>query len=793
MLNLAEIRCIIFAHVYRFPGVIILKRSNASLALGFQWRRALAVALLIIYQVTGQLVLFRAIVNHAEDECIDRLRDATRQFSSTYYEHAMSDREQLEVVADMLAVLMAEGSAHDLPTHLSSFEQRGMLDWLQVLLPDGTLITGFGHYDMSAAVAYEAEASRLPYISNVSPGYLDATHRVIRSAVPINQDGETVAILYGVYDLSTGHNPGGVTAYDGNAYTFVMEADTGSYILDGLRGHQTIGTTGSTYEAKPGFSLEQLDQDLKACREGYSAFHSLTLDEYMYIYYAPIGINSWMTMVSLPESVAMSFALESRGLMMGSVLYISLGIIIFFAVNHAIDRRLQNKSDFISQLQSKLMAVYQRPEYYREALLDVSGRAKSDAVFLADEQMPRASIIAGSNEALVSAYKTQAAELIPQMLDLCRQQRKSLRLHVNSRVLRGYPDIKQFLQQNNQAILALSPIISPDGSVHQFMGAFSPENLDVLILLDTTAVDFFMAASSMDHLNRLEIAGTVDSLTGAMNRTSYHLRLDKLHRTSPQGLACVYVDVNDLHAINNRFGHEAGDAMLRTIASALMDAFDTRNVFRFGGDEFIVLIEHVTNSWLDAMIQKANAAIISAGYTVSIGQVFEDHPTDADSLIRAAEAAMYKAKYQFYQEKEKKAVHSDDAEATHRLLTDNADVNTFLQLAEDHYRGVYIVNLRTGQSREIIAQGFLFNAMQEDSISFMQAFQRYIAEAVDKQSRRNVQHFFVPEQISAQVASGENSIVEFTRTNGRRYRLTVSAAPGYTPEQPETLWVFEIL
>jgi len=233
--------------------------------------------------------------------------------------------------------------------------------------------------------------------------------------------------------------------------------------------------------------------------------------------------------------------------------------------------------------------------------------------------------------------------------------------------------------------------------------------------------------------------------------------------------------------------------MLRTIASALMDAFDTRNVFRFGGDEFIVLIEHVTNSWLDAMIQKANAAIISAGYTVSIGQVFEDHPTDADSLIRAAEAAMYKAKYQFYQEKEKKAVQADDAEATHRLLTDNADVNTFLQLAEDHYRGVYIVNLRTGQSREIIAQGFLFNAMQEDSISFMQAFQRYIAEAVDKQSRRNVQHFFVPEQISAQVASGENSIVEFTRTNGRRYRLTVSAAPGYTPEQPETLWVFEIL
>ena len=773
--------------------MIILKHNNASLALGFQWRRVLAVAILIIYQIVGQLALLQAVVTHAEDECIDRLRDATHQFSSTFYGHAMSDREQLEVVADMLSVLMSEGDEHDLPTHLNSFEQRGMLDWLQILMPDGTLITGFGRYDMSATLSYGEEVTRLPYISNVSPGYIDSSRRVIRSAVPIIMNNETVAILYGVYDLSAGHNPSGVTAYDGKAYTFVLETDTGNYIMDGLRGHQTIGTTGSTYEAKPGFSLEQLNQDLQACREGYSAFHSLTLDEYMYIYYAPIGINNWMTLVSLPESAAMSFSMESRSLMMGSVLYISLGIILFFAVNHAIDHRLQNKNDFIAQLQSRLMAVYKHPEYHHGALLDVANRAQSDAVFLADEQQPHAGVIAGKNEALVNAYKLRSSELIPQLMDLCRQQRRSLRLHLNSRILRDYPAIVQFLRDNSQATLALSPIIDADGGVHQLMGAFSPENLDVLILLDTTAVDFFMAASSMDHMNRLEIAGTVDSLTGVLNRTSYHLRLDELNRTLPQGLGCVYVDVNDLHAVNNRYGHEAGDAMLRTIASALVNAFDSRSVFRFGGDEFIILTENVQESWLADMIRQANAAIVSAGYTVSIGHAWKDQPSDADSLIRAAEAAMYKAKYQFYQEKEKKAVQQKEIEISHLLLTDNKDVNTFLHRAEDHYRGVYIVNMHTGAAREIISQDYMLTAMHQDKLSFLQAFQRYIAEAVDKQSRRNVQHFFVPEQIIAQVAAGKNSIVEYARTNGFRYRLSVSAAPGFTPETPETLWVFEII
>ncbi|MBQ7865810.1 MAG: GGDEF domain-containing protein [Clostridia bacterium] len=771
--------------------MISLKQEKLSLSVGLRWKRILAVILLIVYQVTGQLVLSSLMIRHAEDQCIDRLRDATAEFSSNYYEHAMSDREQLHVVADMLAVLMNEGT-HDLHTHLASFEQRGMLDWLQVLLPDGSLITGSGTYDLSQQLSFREEAARLPFISNVSSGYVDTGKQVIRSAVPITYNGETIGVLYGVYDLTAGHAIDGVNAYDGQAYTFILESDTGNYILDGLRGHQNVAFTNGQYDPKPGYNLESLAADLAACREGFSAFRSRTVDGYMYIYYAPIGINNWMAMVSVQESVALAYARESLHLALLSIIYISLGVVIYFIITHFIEQKVQSKNRFVSGIQSQLLEVYHDPENFTSALLAVADRAQSGAVFLLDSQAKQPSTLAGRSESLISAFQ-QSPALMDELFALCRQQPKVQRLRVNSRALQPFPALNGFLQANQQHSLVLAPLITPEGDVHQVMGAFAPDNQDAPVLLNAMAVDFFMAASNIDYLHQLEIASTVDALTGVLNRTSYHLRLDQLGKRPPENFACVYVDVNDLHAINNRFGHEKGDAMLCTIASALRDAFGLRNVYRFGGDEFVVLAEGVTSQWVDEKIAQADAAIRAEGYTVSIGSDWAQQPDDVDEMIRNAESRMYKAKYLFYQQKEKQnaTLHLEN-KSVRRLLTENADVDAFLQVAEHHYHGVYFVDLATDAVREVLAHGYFHTALQHTGHKFSPAFQAYISEAVDKQSRRNLQNFFVIQHILAQLQAGIAPVVEYTKVNGDRSRLTVHPSPRFTPEQPESIWVFEI-
>lgn len=769
-----------------------MKQEKLSLSVGLRWKRILAVVILIVYQVAGQLYFFSQMVSQAEEQCIERLRDATTEFSNNFYEHAMSDRDQLRVVADMLSVMLQEGT-HDLHTHLASYERRGMMDRLQVLLPDGRLITGSSTLDLSQQVSFQDEAAHLPFISNVSPGYVDPSKQVIRNAVPVTQQGEVIAILYGVYDLSAGQELDGVNAYNGQAYTFILESDTGHYILDDLRGNDHVLATDGQYDPKPGYDLSILASDLAAGREGFSAFRSRSIDDNMYIYYEPIGINNWMLMVSVPERVALSYAHESRDIMLASIAYILLGVIIYFIISHFVEKKVQNKHNFVSKIQSQLMEVYHKPEYFQDALLAVADRAKSEVVFLLDVQQPQEPFAIGRNEKLLSAFLQHSSALQEELVALCREHPKGLHLSSNSRRLRNHPAVSSFLQEQKLHSIVLAPILTPEGSIHQVMGALAPHNQDAHVLLNTLAVDFFMASSNIDYLHRLEIASTVDALTGVMNRTSYHLRLDQLTRQLPKDFACVYIDVNDLHAINNRFGHEKGDEMLRTIATALRNAFGLRNVYRFGGDEFVILVDGITSSWVDEKIAQSDAAIKAAGYTVSIGSDWASQPTDIDEMIRNAESRMYKAKYLFYQQKEKKhaTLHLEN-KSVRRLLTENADVDAFLQVAEHHYHGVYFVDLATDAVREVLAHGYFHTALQHAGNKFTPAFQAYISEAVDKQSRRNLQNFFVIKQILAQLQAGIAPVVEYAKANGQRIRLTVYPSPRFTPEQPESIWVFEI-
>lgn len=769
-----------------------MKHEKLSISLGVRGKRVFALIFLLIYIAVCLLSVTAKLLDHAEEECIQRLKDATLEYSNNYYVHAMSDREQLRVVADMLSALMEEGT-HDLHTHLAAFEQRGMLDWLQVLMPNGELLTGSGTFDVNGKLDYETEVTRLPYISNVSNGLVIPEKRVIRSAVPVLKDGETIAVLYGVYDLTIGHDPGGVTAYNGEAYTFVIESDTNNYIRDGLLGQHTSGSTESAYTAKPGFDLSLMEEDLAACREGYSAFASLSVDEYRYIYYVPVGINNWMVMVSVPESAALDFAFDSRHLLMGTLGYLSLGVILYFLYLYRLDKTLNEKNQFISDIQSQLMDVYHKPDHFTDAMLSVANRARGEALLLLDEHLPEPFSIHGEHVALATAYQKHAAELNDELLALCRQHRKPMRLRLRSKILRTYPHLTQLLQQNGQRSLALMPLLTAEGDIHQVMAIFSPENNNVLLLMDVLAPDFFIAANNIDFLTRLNIASTIDNLTKTRNRTSYHLRLESLCNATPQNFACAYVDVNDLHAINNRFGHDQGDAMLRTIAAALMDACGRENVYRFGGDEFIILAENVASDWIENALRRAEVTINQAGYTVSIGWDWAEQTTNVDSMIRTAESRMYDNKYLFYQQKEKShAKRQAKEQSLQRLLTGNPDIDAFLHVAGDHYRGVYIVNILTDAVREIIAHSYFHMALEENDQKFSKAFRHYMAENVDKQSRRSIQNFFDYKQINAQVAAGETPIVEYSKIDGERVRLTVHRLPTYTPETPETLWIIEV-
>ncbi|HEY2719897.1 MAG TPA: GGDEF domain-containing protein [Solirubrobacteraceae bacterium] len=149
---------------------------------------------------------------------------------------------------------------------------------------------------------------------------------------------------------------------------------------------------------------------------------------------------------------------------------------------------------------------------------------------------------------------------------------------------------------------------------------------------------------------------TFDALTGCYNRGSIIDMLQReLDRNDGSITGVVYIDLDRFKPVNDRFGHAAGDELLALVAERLR-ALTRRGdgVGRLGGDEFAVLLPDIRANEVAlraaARVCKSLSGIVelSAGKAelgASVGVACaESGSTDADELIRRADAAMYRAK-----------------------------------------------------------------------------------------------------------------------------------------------------
>jgi diguanylate cyclase (GGDEF)-like protein/PAS domain S-box-containing protein len=149
-----------------------------------------------------------------------------------------------------------------------------------------------------------------------------------------------------------------------------------------------------------------------------------------------------------------------------------------------------------------------------------------------------------------------------------------------------------------------------------------------------------------------------DSLTGLPNRT---LLRERLLRAIPHAkrngkmVAVIFLDLDDFKQINDKFGHDAGDEMLRAVSRRLSEAVRREDtVARLGGDEFVLVLEELNDrEGVPAIIGKIIDAVgqptLFEGQELrtatSIGVSFyPDHGEDVEELIKRADAAMYVAK-----------------------------------------------------------------------------------------------------------------------------------------------------
>ncbi|OMG53145.1 hypothetical protein BJN45_13015 [Azonexus hydrophilus] len=189
-------------------------------------------------------------------------------------------------------------------------------------------------------------------------------------------------------------------------------------------------------------------------------------------------------------------------------------------------------------------------------------------------------------------------------------------------------------------LLTISAVRSPDSKITHFVGIFS----DITLL--------------KEHQQRLEHLAHFDALTQLPNRMllADRLQLAMAHAARTLGLLAVcYLDLDGFKPVNDQFGHAAGDRLLIEVAQRLKSCVrggDT--VARLGGDEFVLLLADLGDIHeCDQALNRISASLVrpfavsgeEVCISASIGvTLYPNDGSDADTLLRHADQAMYVAK-----------------------------------------------------------------------------------------------------------------------------------------------------
>jgi diguanylate cyclase (GGDEF)-like protein len=235
----------------------------------------------------------------------------------------------------------------------------------------------------------------------------------------------------------------------------------------------------------------------------------------------------------------------------------------------------------------------------------------------------------------------------------------------NKPLLNGNPSVEAgYLNDASKYSTLRAALAVPLNGVNGLLGvmalyraerdSFSKENLRILLAISPKVA--LAVETALTH-RLLETSITTDYLTSLPNARSLFLSLDnELARAQRSGssLAVIVCDLDGFKAVNDRFGHLAGNKVLRLIANGLREQCSPPDyVARMGGDEFVLLIPGAKGEELDLKIERLRTVAKRAGDTtpepsilsMSVGvATYPDDGSDAEDLLAEADRRMYKSK-----------------------------------------------------------------------------------------------------------------------------------------------------
>ncbi len=748
--------------------------------------------IMIMILVTTMVGIIAYMYQHSEKIAYEQLRLETEQFKNNIYIQVNSDFETLRSMASLVSERYSDEESY---IHVCrNFEAFGFCENIGILLPDNRLVTKAGIIDVSEKISFEEEAKKGEYISGRIVDVTNDKKEVVRSAVPIKTRlGKVKAIMYGTMDVTRFEARYATQAKNMDAYLSIIEGKSGQFIFDTKNEDAGNVTSLASISYKDGYDYEKFANDLTEGNAGYTSFVGRNLDEYLYIRYDTLNIGDWRILLAQPETVVYAGTKSTVRFLISTSSLILLIMIIYMLLIIWQIRKMLRMNSFAADIRKSLLEISQFSESLDDALMLLTRFAQARSAFISDsknhvrhyvvpdksnESLNENEMEYFNNKLLSYTAKNRRIRNVPVYLSQI-DCNKNLRAEMG-----GFYD---FMLSYKIKSIKYAVVVNSNNSVY-VIGVVNPKNKDASQLLNKIAVCFSMAVYNNEHLENTERLALTDSLTGIANRMAYKHYI-KTSQNDNRILGCIYVDVNELHFYNNKYGHVAGDTMLVFIVTSLKKHFEGENIYRMGGDEFLIICKGISEQEINERLAQAITEIEEMKYHIAVGVKCEEKWDDVENVVNEAERIMYENKARYYQDKELGRVENISPRDTVAFKTGVKELDACLSIMSLRYFGVYSVSFDKDKCVRILAPSY-FRDLSDENNLYSTSLKRYIYEFAKPEYHRTLLSFIDYEALKKSLMNGAIPSCTYERIDGEKVLLKVYPVENQD-EGLNSIWVFE--
>jgi len=720
------------------------------------------------------------------DYCFETLDDAAAQYARNINREIDRSFEDLKLIESLWRIRSA--GYDDVNAQIERLFEQAEIDPFGALMPDGSFYSPESYSFLGKELIYEEEVKKGRYISKVYK--TEKGQSFICLAVPVDD----ICILYGFEDLYELSQSSGVNLYENDRMSYIIDGNTGEIILGVGRDIEFYGRgkLGENVQVANGYSLEKMYEDIKNGKSGHLVCTSKYWEGDCYAAYAPVGVDNWIAMLNVDESIMIARAIQTRKILISLGIALALVFVVNFVwnifdvhkeVSHS-KKRLKSMTEIFG-VQQILLEANDTSQLIKEALAEAGRILEAESVLIISVEGNRITEVYGwaENEELAKPdlKRLRVQRAFPDTYPILMKGEAVI-------YKKGRDSYKEFSADNVNSVIMV-PVRDKQNKIIGGFGAvnLAKEDYD-LYLLELMARNFLMALNNAKAYEIIKKMGTMDSLTGLQNRNSYQKKLVDPKILEHSSLYCIYMDVNGLHELNNHLGHASGDKMLKFTGSLIISTYGLENSYRIGGDEFVVFCSDVEKQWVKESVENFQKQMSAMGYDISVGVACREGDINAEMLVSQAEMQMYKEKRRYYEQNGNSEKSREMNVKLEKILIEKRDNDNFISIISDYFLGVYVVNIKTDNVRIICGEKCFRDILKAKDCKFLPAVAAYLEGLVLPGEKEALLKLLDYNEVEAVLAKEKRVKRTYSLADGRQIMLRVYR---YDGDENETIWLLE--